>query len=516
MTRHWSIRPLMACAVVVWCCAGCGGTPPPNIVILLADDLGYSDIGAYGGEIQTPALDGLALDGLRFQRFYNGGRCCPTRASLLTGRYPHAVGMGAMVSSLNSLPQPGPYQGYLSQEAPTIAEMLRANGYRTYMSGKWHVGEKPEHWPRRRGFDRYFGLISGASSYYEIIRDQPRIRAMALDDTPWSPPAEGFYMTDAFTDRALDFLNEHPEGDPFFLYLAYTAPHWPLHALPEDIARYRDRYTDGWDVLRHERYRRQLDLGLIDSTWGLPSRPQHLPAWEDEPNKENWAERMAVYAAMVDRMDQGIGRIVGQLRAMGVLDHTLIVFLSDNGGCAESVAGRNLHDSTAAVGARGSYVAYQEAWANASNTPFRLYKQWMHEGGIATPLIAHWPDGIGAPGRITTASGHVLDLMATIADATGITLPQTDGRSLLPVFTTSAVPAGERTLYWEHIGHRAIREGHWKLVYDRRRGEWELYDLSADPTELTDLSRHLPLRAERMAAEWQSWADSIGVRMTPN
>ena len=503
----------------MWCYTGCGGIPqPPNVVIILADDLGYSDIGAYGGEIQTPALDGLALDGLRFQRFYNGGRCCPTRASLLTGRYPHAVGMGAMVSSLNSLPEPGPYQGYLSEEAPTIAEMLRANGYHTYMSGKWHVGEKPEHWPRRRGFDRYFGLISGASSYYEIIRDQPRIRAMARDDTPWSPPAEGFYMTDAFTDHALEFLEEHPLGDPFFLYLAYTAPHWPLHALPEDIARYRDRYTGGWDVLRHERYRRQLDLGLIDSTWGLPPRPQHLPAWEDEPNKQDWAHRMAVYAAMVDRMDQGIGRIIDQLRTMGVLNNTLIVFLSDNGGCAESVTGRNLHDSTAAAGARGSYVAYQEAWANASNTPFRLYKQWMHEGGIATPLIAHWPEGIAEPGRITNASGHVMDLMATIADATGSTLPQTDGRSLLPMLTTAREPAGDRTLFWEHIGHRAIREGHWKLVYDRRRGEWELYDLSADPTELTDLSRQHPSRAERMAAKWQSWADSIGVRIlqTPN
>ena len=236
MPRNLTAWSISACLVLIWRGAGCVSEPePPNIVIILADDLGYSNIGAYRGEIGTPALDALALGGLRFQRFYNGGRGCPTRASLLTGRYPHAVGMGAMVSARNVLPQPGPYQGYLSEEAPTIAEMLRSTGYHTYMSGKWHVGEKREHWPRQRGFDRYFGLISGASSYYENIVDQPHIRAMALDDTPWNPPPEGFYMTEVFTDQAVTFLQEHPAEEPFFLYLAYTAPHWPLHALPEDI-----------------------------------------------------------------------------------------------------------------------------------------------------------------------------------------------------------------------------------------------------------------------------------------
>ena len=514
MPRNVKIWIFAACLVLVWCSMGCArGPEPPNIVIILADDLGYSDIGAYGGEIRTPSLDGLALGGLRFQRFYNGGRCCPTRASLLTGRYPHAVGMGAMVSARDALPQPGPYQGYLSEESPTIAEMLRSSGYRTYMSGKWHVGERPEHWPRQRGFDRYFGLISGASSYFEIIRDQPRIRAMALDDTPWSPPEEGFYITDAFTDYAVEFLQEHPEDDPFFLYLAYTAPHWPLHALPEDIDRYRDKYEGGWDVLRQERYARQLDMGLIDSSWLLPPRPEHIPSWESEPDKDNWTHRMAVYAAMVDRMDQGIGRVVDQLQSMGELDNTLILFLSDNGGCAESVAGRNLHDSTAAIGARGSYVAYQEAWANASNTPFRLYKQWMHEGGIATPLIAHWPSGIAEPGRITDFSGHVMDLMATISEVTGSPHAGTDGQSLVPVLAESNEIVTNRTLYWEHIGHRAIREGSWKLVYDRRIGEWELYDLSVDPTELNDISEEHPSMAESLAAKWQNWADSAGVRI---
>ena len=505
--------PVLLGLLLIGSLAGCAfKDAPPNIVIILADDLGYSDIGAYGGEIHTPNLDALAYGGIRFRNFYNAGRCCPTRAALLTGRYPHAVGMGRMVSALNSTPEPGPYQGYLSQEAETLAEMLKAVGYKTYMSGKWHVGEKPEHWPRQRGFDRYFGLISGASSYFEIIRDQPRIRQMALDDEPWTPPDSGFYMTDAFTDQAVKYLQEHEEGSPFFLYLAYTAPHWPLHALPEDIARYADRYDAGWDVLRSERYARQLVLGLIDSSWVLSPRPPNLPAWENEPDKADWSLRMAVYAAMVDRMDQGIGRVVGALRDMNALDNTLIVFLSDNGGCAESVDGRNLHDPTTLVGERGSYLAYDEAWANASNTPFRLYKQWVHEGGIATPFVAHWPHGIAVPGRITDSPGHVVDLMATIGELAGADAKDQDGRSLVPVLSDPGAATPERTLYWEHIGNRAIRDGDWKLVLDRRTGDWELYNLAADPTEQFDLARSHPNVVRRMTETWQTWADSIGVR----
>ncbi len=484
---------------------------PPNIVVILADDLGYSDIGAYGGEIHTPNLDSLAYGGVRFRQFYNAGRCCPTRAALLTGRYPHAVGMGRMVSALNSSPESGPYQGYLSEQAETLAEMLRTAGYKTYMSGKWHVGEKPEHWPRQRGFDRYFGLISGASSYFEIIRDQPRVRQMALDDEPWMPPDSGFYMTDAFTDWAVAYLKGHQVGSPFFLYLAYTAPHWPLHALPEDIAKYADRYDAGWDVLRDERYARQLALGLIDSSWVLSPRPPNLPAWDDEPDQANWARRMAVYAAMVDRMDQGIGRVVDILRSMNALDNTLIVFLSDNGGCAESVDGRNLHDPTTRVGDRGSYQAYGEAWANASNTPLRLYKQWVHEGGIATPFIVHWPHGIAGPGRITDSPGHVIDLMATIGDLAGANMETMDGQSLVPVLSDASAAIPDRTLYWEHIGNRAIRRGDWKLVSDRRTGEWELFNLATDPTELHDLATRHPDMVHRLAEAWQTWADSIGV-----
>ena len=278
-----------ASLLVLLLAAGCHNPLTPNIVIILADDMGYSDIGAYGGEIETPHLNRLAKNGLRFRQFYNTGRCCPTRAALLTGRYPHQVGMGSMVSSLGSDPDAGPYQGYLSEQSATIAEMLRSAGYRTYMSGKWHVGEKPEHWPRQRGFDRYFGLISGASSYFEIIRDQPRVRQMVLDDEPWSPPAENFYMTDAITDHALGILSEHSSGSrslPFLLYVAYTAPHWPLHALPEDIKKYRGRYDIGWDSLRTERYRRMLNLGIIDDRHALSPRPDGLEAWASAADKK--------------------------------------------------------------------------------------------------------------------------------------------------------------------------------------------------------------------------------------
>ncbi len=493
---------------------GCGRSPErPNILIIMADDLGYSDIGSYGGEIHTPNLDTLAINGVRFRQFYNAGRCCPTRASLLTGRYPHGAGMGAMVSSVDRELTTGPYQGYLSESATTLAEMLLDAGYSTYMSGKWHVGERTQHWPRMRGFERYFGLISGASSYYEIIENQPRKRQMALDDDTWSPPDSGFYMTDAFTDYAVEFLQSHTSNKPFLLYLAYTAPHWPLHALPEDIARYENQYGDGWDVLRQERYARMRTMGVVDENYALSPRPADLPAWQDQPNKEDWSLRMSVYAAMVDRMDQGIGRVLDQLRTMGELDNTLVLFLSDNGGCAESVDGRQLHDPNTTVGERGSYLAYEEAWANASNTPFRLYKQWTHEGGIATPLVAHWPLGIDGPGRIVDEPGHVIDLLATIADVSHATLPQTDGTSLLPLLNTQHYEWPDRTLYWEHIGNRAIRQGNWKLVWDRNRAEWELYNLTTDATEIYDLVLEAPQIASHLQRRWEAWADSIGVRI---
>ncbi len=524
MARLRLLLCLVLMPALLGACASPDAPPPPNIVVILAYDMGYSDIGAYGGEIDTPNLDRLAAHGLRLRQFYNAARCCPTRAALLTGLYPHQAGMGGMVSALESTPEPGPYQGYLNHQSATLAEVLRPAGYRTYMSGKWHVGEKPVHWPRRRGFEEYFGLISGASSYFEVIKDQPRVRQMVLGDSLWEPPSEGFYMTDAISDYAVEVVRQHgqqtPE-QPFFLYVAYTAPHWPLHALPEDIAKYQGRYDAGWDALRTERYARMRAMGLIDERHVLTPRPASIPTWDDAEDHEDWALRMAVYAAMIDRMDQGIGRILAALEENGAFDHTLVMFLADNGGCAESIEGRQLNDATVPIGTRGSYVAYKEPWANASNTPFRLYKKWTHEGGIATPFIAHWPAGIDQPGRLVPHVGHVIDLMATVLDVAGVAYPDSlDGRALLPLDGKSLAPlfkgqtpAGHEALYWEHLGNRAMRQGRWKLVYDASDAQtWELYDLDADPTELHDLAARYPERARAMQQQWEAWSVRVGVR----
>jgi arylsulfatase A-like enzyme len=513
---------LLTLGLLLGACRREAPPPRPNFIVILADDMGYSDVGAYGGEIATPHLDALAEGGLRFTQFYNAARCCPTRAALLTGLYPHQAGMGDMVSSLESDPAAGPYQGYLNDRSATLAEALGTAGYRTYMAGKWHVGEKPAHWPRQRGFDRYFGLISGASSYFEVIKDQPRVRQMVLDDATWEPPAEGFYMTDAITDYAVRYVEEHAAAQaeaPFLLYVAYTAPHWPLHALPEDIDRYRGRYDAGWDTLRAERFARMRALGIVDDRHALSERPATIPAWDDVDGPVDWAVRMAVYAAMVDRMDQGIGRIVEALRAAGQYDDTLILFLSDNGGCAEEITGRGLHDPAAPIGTRGSYVAYREPWANASNTPFRRYKRWTHEGGIRTPLIAHWPAGLAPQEPVTPQVGHVIDLMPTLLELAGASFPDSlqgqpvlapEGQSLAPVFQGRAA-AEPRTLFWEHEGSRAVRQGRWKLVYADDAARWELYDLEADPVELNDLAAAQPERVRTLDSLWTAWAARVGV-----
>lgn len=506
---------IVSCVFLLGCQAAPKPDRVPNIVIILADDMGYSDLGSFGGEIETPYLDMLATRGLRFTQFYNAARCCPTRASLLTGRYPHEAGMGGMVSSLESEPKPGPYQGYLDTGVATLAEQLKAANYKTYLAGKWHVGEKAEHWPRKRGFDRYFGLISGASSYFEVIKDQPRVRQMVLDDTPWEPPEEGFYMTDAIADYATRFISEHVAAHsrrtPFFLYVPFTAPHWPLHALESDIARYDGVYDAGWDVIRAARYERLVASGIIDGRWALPARPASIPAWEEISNKKEWSRRMAVYAAMVDRMDQNIGRIIKVLDDTKTIRNTLIVFLSDNGASAENVSGRNLNDENSLIGSRASYAAYREPWAFASNTPFRQYKAWTHEGGIATPLIAFWMRGIENPGRIIHQPGHLIDLMQTSLDLAGIesenSLP---GISLVPHFQ-GETPAGHDGLYWEHLGAQAVRQGPWKLVKGRNTDAWELYNLESDRNERYNLAEQYPERVQQMAGDWQAWAQKTGV-----
>ncbi len=492
----------------------------PNFVIILADDMGFSDLGCYGSEIATPNLDGLAREGVRFTHFYSAARCCPSRASLLTGLYPHQAGMGGMVTQGEAPAEEGPYQGYLNRSCVTFAEVLKSAGYRTYMSGKWHVGERPEHWPRQRGFDRYYGLISGASSYWGILEQERGQRAFALDDERIVPGGESFYMTDAFTDYAVTWLEEQAgREEPFLLYLAYTAPHWPLHAWPEDIAKYRGTYVRGWDALREERYARLVSQGIIDPKWKLSPRDPDVPPWEEAENQTDWALRMAVYAAMVDRMDQGVGRVLAALHRLGLEKDTLVMFLSDNGGCHESVEGRNLNTPGTEPGEPGSFVAYRRPWANASNTPFRLFKHWVHEGGIATPLIARWPGGISRRGELEHQVGHINDIMATCVDLAGASYPATfngreitpcEGRSLAPVFRGEQREPHDR-LFWEHMGNRAVREGDWKLVA-AKSGDWALYNLAEDRTELNDLADAMPERAEAMLQAWDAWAERVGAR----
>ncbi len=503
------------------CTTGTPSPRTPNIIIILADDMGYSDIGSFGGEIKTPYLDLLARRGLRFTQFYNAARCCPTRASLLTGKYPHEVGMGGMVSSIDSNPTAGPYQGYLDTNASTIAERLKEANYSTYLSGKWHVGEKQEHWPLKRGFDRYFGLISGASSYFEVITDQPRVRQMALDDQKWEPPENGFYMTDAITDYATKYIREHvadhTRRKPFFLYVPYTAPHWPLHAFETDIERYKGVYDVGWDSIRVQRYERLIQNGIIDDRWTLPARPESIPAWDEVPNQQEWSRRMAVYAAMIDRMDQGIGKIIRALDETRTIRNTLIIFLSDNGGSPENITGRGLHDATKIAGERGSYEAYREPWAFVSNTPFRQYKSWTHEGGIATPMIAYWRRGIKDTGRIIHQPGHLIDLMATALELAGLQQqPETEltGISLVPQFNNEGQTDHE-ALYWEHLGAKAVRKGPWKLVMGKRSNNWELYNLDADRNERHNVALTYPELVEELQADWEDWASRVGVNEKP-
>ncbi|MHC5028871.1 MAG: arylsulfatase [Planctomycetota bacterium] len=521
--------------------------PRPNIIVILADDLGYSDIGCYGSEIETPNLDRLAANGLRFTQFYNTARCCPTRASLLTGLYPHQAGVGHMMGDRGT----DGYRGDLNDRCATIPEVLGPAGYRCYMSGKWHVtkqvgawsGRKElasrHNWPLQRGFDRFYGTIHGAGSFWNPV-------SLTDGNTPITiPEGEPYYYTDAISEKAARFVLEHHGDDPFFMYVAYTAPHWPLHAWPEDIARYADRYDDGWDAIRAERHARMIDMNLVSADWPLSPRDAGIPDW-DAARAPAWQRRaMAVYAAMVDRMDQGIGRVLDALERTGRLENTLVLFAADNGGCAEG--GRSFDDAggrgglsrmfketrdgkpiefghyaTKMPGPADTYQEYGKPWANASNTPFRLYKHYVHEGGIATPLIVHWPAGIESRGALRHQPGHVVDLMATFVDVAGATYPATRndvpitpaaGLSLVPAFADHALE--REAIYWEHEGNRAIRVGDWKLVARGRKGTWELYDLATDRTEVNDLAAAHPARVESMAEAWTTWATASNVLPWP-
>lgn len=514
--------------------------PKPNILLILADDLGYSDLGCYGGEIPTPNIDTLAKNGLRFTHMANSARCCPSRASLLTGLHPAQAG----------IPN---FAGNLSEKSATLAEVLQSAGYQTYAVGKWHVGNAPHARPTGRGFDEFYGYTAGHSENQWEAGKYQRLPVGRVPELTY--PAGKFYATDALTDYAKEFIRQATVAKkPWFVYLAHSSPHFPIQAPMESARPFLATYRRGWDVLREERFQRLKEIGLIHHAgWKLSPLSvvpverndaiangysgQSNPAWNTLPEdrREDLAHRMALYAAMVKHLDDGVGRIVKQLKADGTFDNTLILFLSDNGACYEwgpfgfdgqSRAGRtDLHTGPAldTMGGPGTHLSYGSAWANLGNTPFRLYKHFTHEGGIITPLIVHWPAGITQSNRWVRDPAHVMDLMPTLVAVAGASYPKRrgdfdvpamEGISLASTFrSTNALPG--RALCFQHEGARAIRKGQWKLVWGKRfpaAVKWELYDLEADPCESNDLAAQKPQLVAELAAEWDAWAERTGLR----
>ncbi|MEM1444294.1 MAG: arylsulfatase [Verrucomicrobiota bacterium] len=493
---------------------------PPNMVVIMVDDMGFSDIGCYGGEIETPHLDDLAKSGLRFMDFYNAGRCCPTRAALLTGLYQHQAGIGHMTGDSG---HPS-YRGFLNNRCVTIAEALKTAGYFSAITGKWHVGSAPAQWPLERGFDRFYGTPQGGGHHY---RNLPN-RDLVLNDEIIPMPEE-WYSTTAFTDYAIQFFEEGVDsGQPVFLYLAYTAPHWALHAPDEEIAKFRGRYANGWEPVRKARFERQREMGLFPEGTKLSPPDRKVPEWSEVEDQDEVDLRMATHAAMVHLVDEGVGRLVAKLKELDQFENTLILFLSDNGASAESgvlgFTGNRGGNPNARTGTPDSYNSFGISGANLCDTPFRKYKAHTHEGGIATPLVAHWPGGIAEElnGTVTAVPGHVIDFLPTCLEMAGARYPEEHGgekvtpvagRSLLPVFAGEELDRPEG-LFFEHQGNAAIRDGKWKLVRPHR-GEWELYDLEADRTELNDLADDESTRVEELKAKWQAWADAVGVQPWP-
>jgi arylsulfatase len=433
--------------------------------------------------------------------------------------------MGGMVHSGGDIREKGPYQGYLNDSCVTLAEVLGSAGYNTLMSGKWHVGESHPHWPCDRGFDRYKGIISGGANYFDYTKGKRPgiVRRFAIDNEAYTPPTEDFYLTDWFSKSAVSMIeSQRDEENPFFMYLAYTAPHWPLHAWEEDIEKYRGTYMHGWDELRKRRKERLLELGIIDGRWDIPPRDPECPAWDSIDNKEEMDLKMAIYAAQINRMDQGIGQVLAQLESIGKADDTLVLFLSDNGGCWEGgPMGFDFRQNGLPPGGPNSYMSYGQSWANASNTPFRYYKHWVHEGGIATPLIARWPNMIeaGRNGQFVDARGHVIDFMATFSDLAGATYPATYGNNSITQLegrSFAHVLGGDDSdyhdlIFWEHEGNKALSDGVHKLV-TTDNGNWELYNLEKDRTEMHNLISTIPSKADEMKDIWYAWADKVGAR----
>ncbi|MFO8002475.1 MAG: arylsulfatase [Marinilabilia sp.] len=521
--------------------AGCtnrsdSATERPNIMIIMTDDMGYSDIGCYGGEIETPNIDKLAHEGVRFTQMYNSARCCPTRASLLTGHHPQQAGIDGMGVNLN-------------MNTPTIAEILKEEGYHTGMTGKWHLSETQpledhdeqlqwlanrkdhgpfsplEYYPSNRGFDDHWGVIWGVVNFFDPF-------SLVHNEEPIREVPEDFYMTDFITDKSIDLIEDYSQDEnPFFLYVAHTAPHWPLHALPEDIKKYEDTYTDGWEVLREERYERMIEMGLINrETYPLPENSSGR-SWADCDEKAYESACMAVHAAMIDRVDQGVGEIIRKLKETGQYENTIILVLSDNGASYErgyppgfdrpaftrdSVM---IEYGAEEPGPETTWNYIGDAWASASNTPFRYWKMESYEGGIATPFIVHWPAALKEQqNTINSGEAHVMDILPTCLEIAGADYPELangeetnspSGKSLLPLLFDE-VETLHDTLCWEHQGGRAIRSGRWKMsaLPDE---SWELFDISSDKTETTDLSGEHPGKVDELNQAWENWAGDLNI-----
>jgi arylsulfatase len=486
----------------------------PNIVIFLVDDMGWSDIGCYGSEIPTPNIDALAHSGVRFTQFYNTARCSPTRASLMTGLYPHQAGMGHLDNEVHEGTKGT--QGRLRDDCVTIAEVLKDAGYFTAMTGKWHLGQQHGSTPWGRGFTRSLNSPAGGI-YFPTQKNRPEVfldgKKYKKDDPIFGAD---WYSVGLWTDWGLKFADEAIDArQPFFLYVAQCAPHFPLMAPQKTIDKYRGKYKEGWDKLREARHQRQIEMDLVDPAWGLSPRPEEISAWDKlgPEEQDRFDHMMAIYAAMIDRIDFNVGKLVAHLKERGVLDNTLILFLSDNGGNAES--GPMGRYEGKRPGGPASTVFLGQSWATLANTPFRRYKHFTHEGGISTPLIAHWPAGIPAErnGKLEPQPGHVVDVMATVVDITGAkypteykehTIQPMEGVSLVRAFSGKPLER-MKPIYFAHEGNRGIRSGKWKLVM-KYKGPWELYDIEADRTEQHDLASQHPDLVKKLSADWEAWA----------
>ena len=496
----------------------------PNIILILVDDMGFSDIGSYGSEINTPNIDKLAYEGLRLKEFYNNSICAPTRASLLTGQYPHKAGVGYFDVNLG-LP---PYQGYLNKESLTFGEVLRNAGYTTLLSGKWHVGNDSTAWPNQRGFDKFFGVIGGAANYFDdgplAFGAHPEPVVIEENNQRLHLKANSYYFTDEITDHAIKYLDDASQSDkPIFLYLAYTAPHWPLQALPEDIAKYKGKYDIGWDSLQQLRLKKQIQLGIIDSNATVAERDPEVPDWASLTYDEQqlWKEKREVYAAQVDRMDQGVGRVLDELKKLHKYDNTLIIFISDNGAPAEDVAhlGKHAGRNSGPVGTAGSFESQGKNWSFVSNTPLRSFKAFAYEGGISAPFIAWFPGKIKA-GTIARGTAHVIDIAPTFYDIAGAKYPTTfngvhtnalPGKSLTGLLFNGEEINRDQPLFWERAGNRAVRKGKWKLVSIYPNYNWELYDIDNDRGETHNLASQNTQIVNELSAAYFEWAKENGV-----